>query len=148
MSGDALFSFLAKLNAGDLGAYESLSETDKKAMHPLVIMRWMSGTQDPLQILKLNTRVNPFVFNQSFSKEVLFKLIASCGTGRKRVQWIKGPTNKHQNLATTVLAETYGCSPREAVEYLQFLADSDLMDMAAELGWSKEELKKLSQELK
>ena len=143
-----LFSFLDKLNHRDFNAYTELSAEDKKAVSPLVVMRWLSGTSDPAQLLMLNEYVNKYVFNLGTEKELLFKLMAACCSGGvRRVSWIKGPSAPKNTLSADVVRKTYECSTREAVSYLEVLTELDIMNMAEDLGWSKEELKKLKLEI-
>lgn len=141
-----LFTFLDKLSRRDLNAYSDLSEDDQKEFHPFVIARWLTGTTDRAQIIRINETVNLYTFK--LDKEILFKLCAAACTGKSsRYSWIKAPVQSSTKLSIDVIMQKYNASLREAKGYLPLLESSDLLEFAAELGWSKEEQKKLTLEL-
>lgn len=143
-----LFGFLNQLNSRNLRAYDQLEEDAKKAAHPLVIMRWLSGTGDEAQIIRLNTFVNPYVFSLGQEKELLFKLLAASCTGPKRNQWLKGPGTKGSGkLAIKVLMEHFDCTARDAGHLLPSWGSDDVLQCAEELGWDKADITKLKAEL-
>jgi hypothetical protein len=143
-----LFAFLGALKRRDLQAYAKLSPNAKKAAHPLVIMRWLSGTSDPAQIIRLNEIANMYVFSLGTEKELLFKLLAAACTGRvNRTTWLKGPGSGSTRLAIEAIKAKYECSTREAEEHLVLLSPADVVLCAEDAGWDKEQLKKLTTEL-
>ena len=142
-----LFALLAQLNKRDMTAFTKLTEEGQKAASPLVIMRWLSGTSDPAQIIRLNEFVNRYVFSLGQEKPLLFKLMAAACTGRNRATWLKGPTNTSTRLAIEAIMTQYDCSAREAKGYIELLAPSDIAQFAEEAGWDKDQLKKLDTEL-
>lgn len=149
MSKDAfdLFAGLESLTAGDLSWYDKLSPEGKKAAAPFVIMRWLCGTSDPAQIVRINTFVNPYAFSLGADKALLFKLLAAATTHRsKRYYWLKAPGAKNNRLSVEVIKQYFGCSTREA-ELHTTLTSTDLIDMAEELGWDADQLKKLKAEV-
>ena len=142
-----LFAFLGQLSKRDQQAYSKLSEEGKKAAHPFVIMRWMSGTNDRAQIIRINEFVNRFAFHKD--KDMVFKLLAASATGNVgRYKWIKGPGQVSTKLALEVVKQKYDVSSREAQGYLGLLDTADILEFAEDLGWTKEEIKKLTLELK
>lgn len=143
-----LFDGLSELTAGNLQWYDNLSDEGKKSAAPLIIARWLSGTSDPAQIVRLNTFVNPYVFSLGTEKPLLFKLIASSTTRRpKRYYWLKNPGSKGtKKMAIEVAKEYYGWSTREAE--LHTISAEDSIKMAEELGWDDEQIKKLKKEFK
>lgn len=141
-----LFAGLSALGRKDLNWFESLTPEGQKAAAPFVMMRWMSGTSDSAQIIRLNTVANPYMFAGSADKSALFKLLATAATGRStRFSWIKGPGTKTKKLSIEAITQYYDCSPREAITYK--VAPEDLIEMAEELGWDKEEIAKLKKEV-
>ena len=139
-----LFEGLASLSSRNLNWYNDLSDDGKKAASPFVIARWMSGTSDRAQIIRLNEVVNPYIFS-GFDKDVLFKLLAIAATGStKRYSWIKMPGAKTKKLSIEVVKQYYDCSTREAITYK--VSNEDLVEMSEALGWDKDEIKKLTKE--
>lgn len=144
-----LFKFLGALNKRDLQAYTKLTDEAKKEASALVIQRWLSGTSDPAQIIRLNEVANPYIFALGSEKELLFKLLAAACTGRvNRTSWIKGPGSSTKRLSLVAIEEYYQCSQREAEEYLPRLDASDILRFAEDAGWDKDQIKKLTAELK
>jgi hypothetical protein len=140
-----LFAGLSALSKGDLTWYDKLTPEGQKAAAPYVMMRWMTGTSDMAQIIRLNTMVNPYVFSGSSDKSALFKSLAAAATGRtSRYAWVKGPGAKTKKSSIEVIKQYYDCSTREAVTYT--VANDDLLTMAEELGWDKDEIAKLKKE--
>jgi len=141
-----LFAGLDSLTAGNLQWYEQLTDEGRKAAAPFVIQRWLTGTQDAAQVVRLNTFVNPYAFSLGQEKALLFKLLAAATTHRpKRYSWLKGPSATSNRLALEVVKEYYGWSTREAE--LQPMAPELLLEMAEELGWDNDRLKKLKNEV-
>jgi hypothetical protein len=143
-----LFAFLAKLNRRDLLAYDSLSPEQQKNAHPFIVLRWLSGTGDQAQIIRLNEFANRYVFSLGTEKPLLFKLLAAACTGKtQRASWIKGPGSKSEKLAIEAIKTQYECSTREARDYLPLLDAADVVRFAEDAGWEKDAIKKLTTEL-
>lgn len=141
-----LFAGLAALSKGDKDWFDNLSPEGQKAAAPFVMMRWMCGTSDAEQIVRINTLVNTQVFNGVSSKSQLFKLLAIAATGRSsRYSWLKGPGSKSKKMSIEVIKAYYDCSTREAVTYT--IDSASLVEMAEALGYSKEDITKLTKEL-
>lgn len=143
-----LFEGLEKLSGGDQLWYDKLSAEDKKAASPFVIGRWMTGTLDQAQLIRLNTFVNPYIFSLGQEKALLFKLLAAAATGKsKRYQWLKAPGAKAATkLRGEVIKQYYEVSGREAALYT-LISANDIIEMAEELGWDRDELAKLKKEV-
>lgn len=144
-----LFEGLAKLSSRDLQWYDRLSDEDKKAASPFVIARWMTGTSDQAQLVRINTFVNPYGFSLGQEKPLLFKLLAAAATGKsKRYKWMKAPGAKSATkLRLEVIKQYYEASTREALSYANTIEPEDILTMAEELGWEQDELKKLKKEV-
>lgn len=144
-----LFQGLADLSGRDLEWYSRLTEEEQKAAHPFVIARWMAGTGDRAQLVRLNTFVNPYVFSLAGDKGLLFSLLAAAATGKtRRYSWIKAPGAKAATrLKVEVIRRYYDASAREAAAYADAIDDEDVMAMAEECGLDKDELAKLKKEV-
>ena len=140
-----LFAGLAALGSKDFTWYDNLSPDGQKAAAPIVMARWMAGTSDKAEILRLNTAVNPYLVSGTADKSALFKSLAAAATGKnRRYPWLKGPGAKTKRHSIEVIKQYYECSTREATTYK--IADEDLVEMAEALGWDKEDIAKLKKE--
>lgn len=140
-----LFDGLSALGRKNRDWFDNLSDAGQKAAAPFVMMRWMTGTSDRAQIIRLNTCVNPYMFGGQADKASLFQLMAAAATGKASYAWVKGPGAKTKKQALQVIKAYYDVSTREASGY-KVDAES-LVEMAEELGWDKEEIVKLKKEL-
>lgn len=144
-----LFEGLASLSKGDQQWYTRMPPEDQKTASPYVIARWMTGTSDSAQLLRLNTFVNPYVFPLGAEKELLFKLIAAAATGKtRRYTWMKAPVAKQATkLRVEAIKQFYEASTREASLYVKNIPAEDILEMAETLGWEKDEMTKLKKEV-
>src|SRR5688572_7896274 len=70
-----LFKALGSINKKDINYYKNLSEEEAKGLFPLVLMRWMTGTDDERQVVCLNEFANPYVFSLFRHKQLLANLL-------------------------------------------------------------------------
>ena len=144
-----IFSVLTKLNSGDLHVYNGLTPEERKGFSAYVITRWLSGTNNSHQLILINELVNSVLFKLGNHPELLAKLMACCGTkSYQRFNWIaeakKG--SKSQPLSLSVIEEYFEYTTREAKYQLPLISKQDIVEMAEELGWQADELKKLKKE--
>lgn len=143
-----IFDLLSTLNnpkAGDI--YSKLSDDEKKGFAPLVVMRWMSGTSDERQIMMLNEFANPSIFTLGKHPHLLMRVLQACSSKTpKRYQWlgVKGKKKNPETLA--VVQEYYGISAREVRLMNPLPPEAEVIQMAEELGWQKDEMTKLKKE--
>lgn len=143
-----LFPALETISSRKLDWYEKLGSEAKKGVAPFVLARWLAGTSDGAQIVRINTVVNPYLFSMGSEKGLLSALLAAACTGRsRRYYWLKAPGKGDQRLRVEVIKEHFGCSSREAQSYSTLDGD-DIIAMAEDLGWDKEQLTKLKAEVK
>lgn len=142
-----LFAGLDSLSKSDYQWYDKLNTDAQKSVAPLVLMRWLAGTGDYLQLIKLNILVNPYVFSLGNEKPLLCKLMAASTSEPRRYQWIKGPGSKNSSLLLKIIGDYYEVSSREAALYAQTISGADLLQMAEELGTEKEVVTKLKKEI-
>jgi hypothetical protein len=146
-----IFQVLNKLSTKDREYYRSLTEDEQKALAPLVVMRWLSGTRDARQILFLNELVNPFVFNMNTHKELLVDLMTVSTSGRsQRYAWNKAKSKKSAGAskAVEVISEYFKYSSTHAAEALPLLSTEDIIQFAEKLGKQPDDIKTIKKELK
>ena len=140
-----IFDTLGKLNSSKSGdIYSKLSEDERKGFFPLIVMRWMSGTSDERQIMMLNECANKYVFSLAEHPHLLMQLlqVASSKTS-KRYQWIGIKSNTKKSESFKVVQQYFEMSHREVKMLSPFPNDTEILQMAEELGYTKEELTKL-----
>ncbi len=144
-----IFDLLGRLNSPTSGdIYSSLSDEERKGFAPLVVMRWMSGTSDERQLMMLNEFVNPVVFPLGKHPHLLMQLLqAASSKTNKRYAWLGVKSKKKNVEGYRVLQEFFQLSAREAKTYDLPQAE-ELVKMAEQLGWQKDEISKLQKEMK
>ena len=146
-----LFKVLADINTKNRDFYRELTTIEQKALHPLVLMKWMSGTNSELQIMLLNEFANKHMFALSSHKELLMELLVVCSPGswtKYQFPKTKSAAGKNTSKLVSLVKETYKYSTNRAVECLPLFDDNDLMEMAVDLGRQSSDIKDIKKELK
>lgn len=146
-----IFKVLGRISSKDVEYYRGLTEEEQKALQPLVVMRWLTGTTSAQQIYFLNELVNPFVFNMANHKELLVDLMTVCTSGRsQRYYWNKAQGKRTTKMPTTVgvIREFFSYSTSEAIDALPLLDDDQVLWYANELGRQPDDIKLIKKELK
>lgn len=144
-----IFDVLKEIDKKNVGFYDGLSDEHKKQFVPLLTMRWLSsGTK--LQTQLQNAILNPMVFKLHRHPGLLYKLMVATSDGKsKRYTWIKKKSkDKSAPTVVAVISSYYQCSKKDALRYKKQLSEDDILEMADELGYDKEQVKKLKTELK
>jgi len=143
-----IFDLLGRLNdpkQGDI--YTALTDEEKKGFAPLVVMRWASGTSDTRQIMLLNEFVNPNVFTLGKHPHLLMMLMQAANSKtNKRYSWLGVKSKKKNSEALRVIQEFYDMSEREVKLMNPRPSESEILSMAEQLGWDKDEIAKLKKE--
>ena len=146
-----LFNFLNNMSRKNEKFYGTLSEEEIKEISPLILMRWLSGTNNPYQIYMLNELLNPFVFTLGKHKELLVDLMTLSTTGiSQRYQFKKAKSKKTTKMPKTaaVIKEYFNYSTLDAVESIPLISNEDILALAEELGKQKPEITVIKKELK
>lgn len=146
-----LFALLNRINKKQAGIVPTLSEDEVKEVQPLLIERWLSGTDDARQVYFLNEVVNPYVFSLNKHKDLLIDLCTICTDGgSQRYSWIKAPgkLKSSSSMAVDVLREYMEYSEARVREVFSMVPNEDIISYAEQLGRSAEDMTKLKKELK
>jgi len=146
-----IFQLLSEIDRKNYSLWDSLSDEQKKEFSPLVTMRWMAGTTDQRQLIFLNEIVNTSVFDIGDHKELLLKLLTVCSSGsHQRYSWINyrlSGTSKKSKLSTSLVAEHYRLSMKEAEDVVKLLSPAEIVEIGELQGLQKDELKDLKKEV-
>jgi len=146
-----LWKTLKSINVKNRDVYSSLSEDEAKQFVPLVLMRWMTGSNDARQIILLNEFANRYVFSLYKHKPLLANLLVACSSGDdQRYSWLKGSPKSTPSAPTVidVIREYFEYNTREAVQAYPLLSNEDIMSYAEQLGRQPDEMSKIKKELK
>lgn len=145
-----LFGTLGKISKKHVGLYQELSADERKQLHPLVVMRWLTGDNDPTKIILLNEFVNPHVFPLAKHPQLLVDLMTVCMDGHPaRYRWIKAEKKKVKfPIIFEVIKTYYNYSTREAKMALPALTNDAILQHAMDIGTQPDDIKKLKKEMK
>lgn len=146
-----IFKVLDHISTRNQAFFDKLSDDDLKDIHPLVLMRWLTGTSDKRQVFFINTLANPYIFSLTKHKRLLLKLLmTSCSGKSQRYAWNKqlSKAGASKPISTRVVCEYFGYSKRDADDALKLLQKQDILSMAEDLGYQHEDMLKLRREHK
>jgi hypothetical protein len=146
-----IFQVLNHISKKDKNFFKQLTDEEKKAFQPLIVMRWLTGTNDARQVYFINELVNPFVFSMYNHKELIYYLMTTCTRGKtQRYNWTKSSSKKSSATPSSVgvIKEYFNYSTLHAIEALPMLSNDDIMEYAEHLGRQKEDITKIKKELK
>jgi hypothetical protein len=130
---------LSSIDRQQLDFYEKLTEEEKKAYSPFVIMRYMSSlaNRDPNQmfaILATNDLVNVGFKDLNKHPELQHKLLCCAGiSGKQYRPWIPVPRGKRggQNTVQKFLSETYPQCNSTELDLIYATVTPDQLDQLA-----------------
>lgn len=142
-----IFQILGAVESGS-SLFDDMSDEDLKGIHPYVLTRWLAGSNNAAMVLYINQVANVHNNGLHKHKRLLLRLLQTTRGSGIKAKWIAPPAKtKRETSAVKVIQESLGCSKREAATYLGSVSSQTIIEEAERLGWQKDELKKLKQEL-
>jgi len=130
-------------------AYARLTDDEKKGFAPVVVQRWLTGVKDERQIIALNSFANKHVFALGKHPHLLSLVFQACVSKvPRRYFWLGVKSKSKKPLRDEVLKQRFEWSSNELRKQgpLSF-TPTEIMQLAEELGWQKEDITKLKKEL-
>lgn len=151
-----LDTVLQAIDRKDLNFYDRLTDEEKKAYSPFILMRYMSslGPQSDLAayaVLAANDIINNGIFSLGKHPELQHKLMCLTGTGRKQYRPYIG--SKGKSTSSKVIDEfligLYPTINETELNILKSQHDKDtLQKLGEDAGLSKAEIKELVEDAK
>lgn len=130
-----LIGLLDKVDENAEGFYGELDDLERKDFAPIVVLRWLSSSRDPNQLLPLNDYANRVVFHHYKHPELMYKLFVACTPGKKHYyKWLPRKKKPKLSKKVDVVSRYLKCSHRRATEHLRVLTKDDILEMSTELG--------------
>lgn len=141
-----IFQTLAAIDKHDTDFLSRLPEEQSKGFAPPVVLRWasaVSGEMKDWYLLAVNERANVHFYDVWQHPDLQYRLLASCGFGRKeRHEWISGTKSVTRKRRDFVAKYWPDVNELEASIILQHLSDpNNLNEMLVGLGLQNDEIK-------
>lgn len=142
-----LKQLFASLSQKQRNYFTNFDQQQQNEFQPLIIQRFLSGVSDPSQIVLLNTFCNPYIFALYQHKQLLALLLLAVNS-HKYFRWKKCGTDPSTPNCIRVIQQTYNYNKQHALEVLEILTADHILQFAKDLGYQKDEIAKIRQELK
>lgn len=144
-----LFKLLNQISSGRMDFIETLTEEEMKEFQPVVINMWLSNPSDAIAARNYysNLILNEHIFSLPKHKKLLFKLMCiSQNMGKTSYTFPKSTKKKTNTTSVGVVMDYYNVSKTTAELYLKSLNKKIVLDLASQLGYDKDILKKVENE--
>ena len=140
---------LGAVNSRNYDFYKNLTDEEKKAFSPYILMRYVGNPQtDPDTYEFTIDRVNEFVNKNHWElskghKDLLWQLFAGCGTGMSlRYTYLKAGSKEKANKIEKLLAELYPAMKMSDIKLLASMMDKkDKDELFDKMGFDKKQRK-------
>jgi hypothetical protein len=140
---------LSAVNSRNHNFYKNLSEDERKAFSPYILMRFVANPQCDIETYEfILNRVNELVNKDHWQlsknhKPLLWELFASCGTGFDlKYTYLKAGSKIKTNKIEKLLAELHPAMKLEDIQVMASLMDkSDIQQLFDDLGFDKKQRK-------
>lgn len=140
---------LKAVNSRNYDFYSNLTDEEKKAFSPYLLMRYIGNPRTDLETYEfILDRVNEFVNKNHWDlskehKDLLWKLFAGCGTGEKvDYTYLKAGTKGKANKIEKLLAELYPAMKLSDIKILaSMMTAEDKEELFDKMGFDKKQRK-------
>ena len=143
-----IFETLAAIDKHEVGFFSQLPEDQAKGFAAPVVLRWASAVEGDLRdwyLIAINERANQHFFDIWQHPDLQYKLLASCGFGKKeRHVWISGNKSKTRKRKEFVSKYYPDANDLEIDIILQHLSDPNILgEMLIGMGLQNDEIKSI-----
>ena len=142
-----IFRTLDAIDKRDMTYLDNLSLEERKSFHPPVVMRWESSAPGRAQdwyLCAVNERVNQHLYDLYDHPGLTYRLMASCGVGRQKHQWIAASPNSSRGKKEFAQQHYPGANDLEISIILQHFSDPANLDaFLTGSGIQNEEIKRI-----
>ncbi len=140
---------LMSVNTRNHDFYKNLTDEEKKAFSPYILMRYVSNPQVDTEtyefiLERVNTLVNINHWTLSKGhKPLLWQLFASCGVGMPvKYTYLKASAKEKTNKIEKLLEELYPAMKLEEIKMLAaMMDDKDKQELFDKMGFDKKQRK-------
>ena len=144
-----IFKVLDNATDGNFDFYQTLTETERKALSYWLVMVWCWGTA-----IESGSLYHLYIIHQELNKklmlstqhpELFWGLLCSSVDGMEGRYKFPKKTAQTSSLKArvTLISDYYGVTEREASDLLKLLSDDDILELCEEMGYTDEQIKKV-----
>lgn len=143
-----LSKLLNALDFNDCDFYKNLSDEQKKSLSMWTTMRWASsveGGSSMYNVIAVNEMVNKNFSLLSDHEELQWRLIASCGQGRKEKHiFISPPKGKRVDKIWSFVSDKFPEFNNKEIElFIELNGVEELKNIAKDIGMPDDEIKEI-----
>lgn len=130
-----LFKLFDAINEEDFSFVDKMTDEEVKEVAPFVLLGWMHGAQENVEIHSIMTDLycNPYVFSLSKHPRLLLKafVYANGDIDNTNYKFKKPSQSSSQTKEVTYIAGYYGCSLKDAASYAKILSEQDIKEITS-----------------
>jgi len=147
-----IFKLLSGMASNKMDALDDLTEAELKSVSPYVLQMWVKGADNNLEnrLVLTNEFANQYMFSLGDHPKLLYRLLCySNGFGQDtRFYFPKKKKTSSHNFTLKTLMKYYSYDERHASDIIPLLTAEDILTIGEELGYEKDDMKKLKNETK
>jgi len=147
-----IFKLLNGIASNKMDALDNLSEEELKTVSPYVLQMWIKGADNNLEnrLVLTNEFANQYMFPLGDHPKLLYRLLCYSNDFDEETKFYyqKKKKIKTHNFTLKTLMKYYGYDERHASDIIPLLSAEDILSIGEELGYEKEDVKKLKNETK
>ena len=142
-----IFRVLDNATDGNFDFYQTLTETEQKALSYWLVMVWCWGTA-----MESGSLYHLYFIHQELNKRLTIStqhpelfwgvLCSSVGGMGGRYKFPKKTSHtSSQKARITLISDYYGVTEREAIDLLKLFDDDELLELCEDIGYTDEQIK-------
>ena len=143
---------LNDMAGGKMSAIDKLSEEELKSVSPYVLQMWIKGADSNVnyRMVYTNAFANHYMFALGHHPKLLYKLLCYANDLNEstRFYFQKRTKAKSTNFTVGTLMKFYEMDERHAIDIMPILTSHEVLEIGKQLGYDKDEMKKLKNENK
>lgn len=131
----SLFKLFDAINDEDFSFVDKMTDEEVKEIAPFVLLGWMHGAEENTAIHSIMTDLycNQYVFSLAKHPRLLLKsfVYANGDIDNTRYKFKKPNQSKTQSKEVKYVASYYGCSLKDAEDYVSILSEQDIKEISS-----------------
>lgn len=145
-----IYKLLNGIANNKLDTLDKLSEEELKSVSPYVLQMWIKGADNNLnnRLVLTNEFANQYMFGLSDHPKLLYRLLCYANDFGQdtRFYFQKKKKRNSNNFKLKTIMKYFNYDENHASDIIPLLSIEDILTIGEELGYDKDEMKKLNNE--